>query len=630
MRHSAHTSRQPERPHRRRHGASASADGHGTAAVEPRSRRRRERSPQSLLISVSYLAPVFSQLAMAGMMIAMGNWWFLGFVVPGLIGSLASGAAMIMSMRRQEEPEADPLTAPSETPLPAVHDPPPEETLLFPGVKVARPQHAWRAVVHAWLLPPSFDAPIGVCAEGVFTLGLLRSGPHALVAGTTGSGKSILLEVWCLALACRNPPRRLNFVFLDFKGGAAFRELRRLPHCVGCVSDLDIAHAVRALRAMEDEMHRRERLVAEHGVATADELPDPPPRLIVVVDEFAALRQRIPDYVNRLISLASLGRSLGMNLIICTQSPQGQVTADMKANLNLNVCLRVRDAFQSGEMIGSPAAARISPREPGTAFASDGADLTMFRCAPCGCTPRLVDGCRRAARFLGMDGAARRLFSAPLPRRIDARGALRLGTAAAGTGQGAGCGHLLEVGVADDGIRLESFLLDMRANTAIIGASGRGKTTALLSVAEAAGRAGWRVEAGTGCWTWRLESPDGLVARLADDADALLDPLASGPLADDFRQALTSRDATVMFAVSSARHVRYPEQCTRRILFALADKSSNVMMGMPSQTASALTDDDVRTPGRAIVVDEAAYPVQFFASDARDGLPLPTAPGRSA
>ncbi|MFR4489301.1 MAG: hypothetical protein ACLT3W_05495 [Bifidobacterium pseudocatenulatum] len=108
---------------------------------------------------------------------------------------------------------------------------------------------------------------------------------------------------------------------------------------------------------------------------------NPPPRLIVVIDEFHALKDQLPDYVNRLVRIASLGRSLGMYLIACTQNPMGQVSADMKANMSVSICLRVRDRLQSCELLGDGRAADLSPAMPGAAFCNDSEQVTAFRCA---------------------------------------------------------------------------------------------------------------------------------------------------------------------------------------------------------------------------------------------------------
>ena len=124
-------------------------------------------------------------------------------------------------------------------------------------------------------------------------------------------------------MAVRNPPDRLHFVFLDFKGGSAFSVIERLPHTVGSVCDLDLNHAVRALRGAGAGAATQEHLVAAERVGSIGQLQSPPPSLIVVIDEFHALNNQLPDYVDRLVRIASLGRSLGMHVIACTQNPLG-------------------------------------------------------------------------------------------------------------------------------------------------------------------------------------------------------------------------------------------------------------------------------------------------------------------
>lgn len=175
-----------------------------------------------------------------------------------------------------------------------------------------------------------------------------------------------------------------------------------------------LAHAVRALRALEAELTRREQLSAAVHASDIRDMVNPPPRLIVVIDEFHALKDQLPDYVNRLVRIASLGRSLGMYLIACTQNPMGQVSADMKANMSVSICLRVRDRLQSCELLGDGRAADLSPAMPGAAFCNDSEQVTAFRCA----TARDIDAvCRQiafASRFVGSPPQPS-LFTAPLP-----------------------------------------------------------------------------------------------------------------------------------------------------------------------------------------------------------------------
>ena len=273
----------------------------------------------------------------------------------------------------------------------------------------------------------------------------------------------------------------LNFVFLDFKGGSAFRKLERLPHTVGSVCDLDLAHAVRALRALEAELTRREQLSAAVHASDIRDMVNPPPRLIVVIDEFHALKDQLPDYVNRLVRIASLGRSLGMYLIACTQNPMGQVSADMKANMSVSICLRVRDRLQSCELLGDGRAADLSPAMPGAAFCNDSEQVTAFRCA----TARDIDAvCRQiafASRFVGSPPQPS-LFTAPLPRHVKDR------TVADHAPQ------RIRFGLADDGINLREATVSLTGgNIGVIGPQGRGKTTLLKTLARhAAWLMAWR------------------------------------------------------------------------------------------------------------------------------------------
>lgn len=434
-----------------------------------------------------------------------------------------------------------------------------------------------------------------------------------MVAGTTGSGKSKVLESWCLALACRWPPSRINFIFLDFKGGSAFRILHRLPHTVGFVSDLDVRHAARALHAIAAELHRRERLVARIRGADINDLDEPPPRLIVVIDEFQALKQRLPDYMNRLNSLASLGRSLGMHLIVCTQNPLGQVGMDMKANIGLNICLRVRDPLQSTELIAVPDAAALSPRIPGLAIAYDGEQRTLFRCAMPDSPSLLTEACIRAAQAMDSDPAA--LFSPPLPDTVgvwrnlvhddvpyDAR---ENGPHVIGP-------HVILLGLADTGVTLERCLLTPDCgNIAIVGGPSRGKTAVLGLFAEqlcAGRRTAVRLTTQRGNdYTTRTLTSTNITGEpdvsiwLVDDADALLDPLSTDPLHRKFMDALASRSSIVVFTLRSARHLRYPDHCTARILFPTGDHAADMVMGIDSRTARAFDDESILLPGRAVL-----------------------------
>ena len=232
----------------------------------------------------------------------------------------------------------------------------------------------WRARVAA---APA--APVGVTEQGVFTLDLERDGPHGLVGGTTGSGKSELLRSLIAALAANADPRQLTFLLMDFKGGAAFDACARLPHTVGMVTDLDEALVERALRALEAELQYRERLLRSVG---ADNLrayherehDEPLPRLVVVIDEFAKMARELPELLAALVDVAQRGRTLGVHLILATQRPAGVVNDHIRTNTNLRIALRVQDAADSIDVIGERAAAELSRHRPGRAYVRLGPD----------------------------------------------------------------------------------------------------------------------------------------------------------------------------------------------------------------------------------------------------------------
>lgn len=225
-----------------------------------------------------------------------------------------------------------------------------------------------------WARSPSgLQAILGAGPSGQpVTVNLPVDGPHALVAGTTGAGKSEFLQTLICSLALTYPPDELVFALIDYKGGTSFGECAHLPHVVGLVTDLEPGLARRALTGLQAELHRRERLMARAGVANLDAYreaagPSEPtvPRLMIVVDEFRALADDLPDFLPGLLRIAAQGRSLGIHLVLATQRPGGAVNADMRANIGLRVCLRVTDPTDSRDVIDSPAAAHLPASAPG-------------------------------------------------------------------------------------------------------------------------------------------------------------------------------------------------------------------------------------------------------------------------
>ncbi len=235
---------------------------------------------------------------------------------------------------------------------------------------------------------------IGVGLDGVIDIDLRRDGPHLLVAGTTGSGKSEFLRALVAGLATHCSPERLCFVLIDFKGGAAFAECAELPHTVGLVTDLDQHLTERALASLNAELRRREALFAAAAVAdltayqsTRTDRDEPLPRLVIVVDEFASLVEELPDFVTGLVGIAQRGRSLGVHLVLATQRPSGVVSPEIRANMPLRLVLRVTDPGDSVDVLGADDAAAISPSLPGRAFLRRGSQVCAVQLARVDATP---------------------------------------------------------------------------------------------------------------------------------------------------------------------------------------------------------------------------------------------------
>ncbi|HEY0165918.1 MAG TPA: FtsK/SpoIIIE domain-containing protein [Jatrophihabitans sp.] len=245
-----------------------------------------------------------------------------------------------------------------------------------------------------WATPTPVATPIGMAATGPVELNLLRDGPHALIAGSTGSGKSELLRSLVTGLARRHAPDDVAFVLIDYKGGSAFAECAAFPHTLGLVTDLDGHLTSRALTSLQAEIRRREIAFAQAGVAEFDDYRRSASherhrlaRLVMVVDEFAYLAEELPDFLSGLIGIAQRGRSLGLHLVLATQRPAGVVSPQIKANVSLRIALRVTDAAESHDVIGSDAAHRISKNQPGRGFAQLADGLVEFQTARVGRRP---------------------------------------------------------------------------------------------------------------------------------------------------------------------------------------------------------------------------------------------------
>ncbi len=252
----------------------------------------------------------------------------------------------------------------------------------------------WRRPIKNGELP--FPVRIGRESLAVDTVIMLdedHHGPHGMLAGTTGSGKSELLQTLICALVMEHDPRLLNLLLIDFKGGATFNVFNDLPHTVGTVTNLDSVRVTRALEALKAETTYRQQFLDDANVrditqyyeyyANDDskvQAPDykPLPHLFIIVDEFAQLAKEMPDFMRELVRTVQVGRSLGLHLLLGTQSPMDVVTDEMNANLQFRICLRVQNIEASRAMLRRPDAAYLPAGWPGRGYFQVG-EQGMFK-----------------------------------------------------------------------------------------------------------------------------------------------------------------------------------------------------------------------------------------------------------
>lgn len=239
-------------------------------------------------------------------------------------------------------------------------------------------------------------APVGCRAGGnLISLDVHEKfhGPHGLIAGTTGSGKSELLQTYLLSMAVSYSPADVNFFMIDYKGGGTGNLLKGLPHCAGVISNLSGKQIRRAMSAISSENKRRQKLLGEFQVNHIDgysrlyregKAAKPMPHLILVVDEFAELKKEEPEFMQEIISLAQVGRSLGVHLILATQKPAGTVDDKIWSNARFRMCLRVQDKQDSMDMLKNGDAAELTA--PGQCYLQIGNQeyYELFQAGYCG------------------------------------------------------------------------------------------------------------------------------------------------------------------------------------------------------------------------------------------------------
>lgn len=224
----------------------------------------------------------------------------------------------------------------------------------------------------------SMAAPLGVkSGNEIVCLDLHEKfhGPHGLVAGTTGSGKSEIMQSYILSIATLFHPYEVGFIIIDFKGGGMANQFKDLPHLIGTITNIDGKEIDRSLLSIKAELVKRQELFAQQSVHHIDDYirafkegkaETPLPHLILIVDEFAELKSDQPEFMKELISAARIGRSLGVHLILATQKPAGVVNDQIWSNSKFKLCLKVQNKSDSNEVLKSPLAAEI--REPGRAY----------------------------------------------------------------------------------------------------------------------------------------------------------------------------------------------------------------------------------------------------------------------
>jgi S-DNA-T family DNA segregation ATPase FtsK/SpoIIIE len=376
------------------------------------------------------------------------------------------------------------------------------------------------AITQVWSAsPPGLRAAVGADADGPVELDLVGDGPHGLIGGTTGAGKSEFLQSFVASLAARYPPELVSFLLIDYKGGAAFRDCTRLPHTVGSITSLDGALAQRALTSLRAERTRREKLLFDAGVSNLADYhrvagSEVLPYLLVVVDEFAILKVEVPEFVDGLVDIAAVGRSLGMHLVLATQQPSGAVSEQIQNNCNYRVALRFSRDEDSQALLKSKQAARIPQEQKGRGFIKIGERAPRpFQAAYAGAVTtdtdelevtafdigegavsllppdlrsgdtdlhRTIEACCDAFRLAGRP-PLRRPWRDPLPPVV-ALGAL----VPANTGRPT----LVPVGIADvpeeQDQRVELLDLELGGGAFVFGAGRSGKSSALRTIACAA------------------------------------------------------------------------------------------------------------------------------------------------
>lgn len=453
----------------------------------------------------------------------------------------------------------------------------------------------------------TLSAPIGVVAGEPVVIDLVEDGPHAVVIGVTGSGKSELLTTWIAGLCRGRSAREVTFLLVDFKGGRTFDALAELPHVAGVLTDLDDTAALRAIESLRAEVRHREQVLAERGARDIGEAAGAMPRLVIVVDEYAALVAAHPALHDLFGDLAARGRALGMHLILASQRAAGTFRDAVLANAPLRIALRVTDAADSRAVLGADDAAHLPglAHARGTALVRRAADLAPLtvRVARCG-DETLAD------LIAESDPArARPPWLPALPVRL---------ALAEVTQPGA-----VVLGRADEPAAQQQPLVrldDAAAGFVVVGAAGSGKTTLLRAVAAQIPDAHWTPPDGESAWdvVAALDGASRGEAVIIDDADAIAARFPPEYAAEWFarleRAAREARGRGIRLVLSTARLsgalARTAELLPGRALLRLPTRADHVAAGGESVDFLAELPPGRGRWGRSLVqfVDAPAVP----------------------
>lgn len=454
-------------------------------------------------------------------------------------------------------------------------------------------------------------AAIFLADDAPIELDLVRDGPHAVVGGTTGSGKSELLIAWVAAMATGRTTAEVSFLLVDFKGGASFAPLLGLAHCVGVMTDLDQAGAVRAVESLKAELRRRERLLAEQGARSIEEASGMA-RLVIVVDEFAAMLAELPDLYRLFVDLAARGRSLGVHLVLCTQRPAEAVRDSLLANCGIRISLRVTDEHDAVAITGSAAAASIPLAARGRCIVcvSGGATRTAQAALA---SPALL---RALVAASSTQPRAARPWREPLPP------ALPLSAVAAQAGNTAGIQLGLVDLPAEQRVAPVLWRPQQHGPLLAIGGAGSGRTSLTSLLADQLGTV--VVDREDSLWDAVQEHAplvvddlDLQLARLSEEQQASVVQTLARRMREGAPVALTARRITsAMGQIAPLAELR--------ILLRIASRQEHIVAG-----GAGMLHDSALPPGAGWLHDERiqlALPPRQVARQEPRFVPLPPGP----